>query len=33
MVLEKGLLAKEQLAEILKPEVLSQPRPIRAGGG
>jgi aspartate ammonia-lyase len=33
IVLEKGLLTKEQLAEILKPEVLTQPRPIRAGGG
>jgi aspartate ammonia-lyase len=31
IVLEKGLLTKEQLAEILKPEVLTQPRPIYAG--
>jgi aspartate ammonia-lyase len=32
IVLEKGLLTKEQLAEILKPEVLTQPRPIHARG-
>jgi aspartate ammonia-lyase len=31
IVLEKRLLTKEQLAEILRPEVLTQPRPIHAG--
>ena len=28
LVLRKGLLSKEQLDEILKPEVLTQPQPI-----
>jgi aspartate ammonia-lyase len=28
IVLAKGLLTKEQLADILRPEVLTQPRPV-----
>jgi len=28
LVLEKKLLSKERLAEILQPEVLTRPRPI-----
>jgi aspartate ammonia-lyase len=29
LVLEKGLLSKEQLDDILRPETLTQPRPVR----
>jgi hypothetical protein len=28
VVLEKGLLSKEKLAEVLRPEVLTRPQPI-----
>src|SRR5262249_30041333 len=33
IVLERGLLSKEKLGEILKPEVLTTPRPLPAGRG
>jgi len=32
-VLEKGLLSKEKLAEVLKPEVLTTPRLLPAAHG
>ena len=30
IVLQRGLLSREQLADILRPEVLTQPRPLVA---
>ena len=33
IVLEKGLLSKEKLAEVLKPEVLTTPRLLPAAHG
>jgi aspartate ammonia-lyase len=30
VVLEKGLLSKEKLAEVLRPEILTRPQPILA---